>query len=210
MTAEEQYIKTGGEEKHWLKITQLVLFVSAIVMLLALSFFYRTVAIGRPGILMAASIFAIFNFKNIKEISIVQKTALLYIVEMFFNQISGKFIHIQSFSISLSFVVLIPLAFSCMCQELRSTKTLPVEKNGMLMSWAVVFVIITVHMLILFFLLKGIYGYGYERDFNVLANMCLYFLVFVFLWNQLQGFCFRRMTAIVLTVFFIVIMIEGF
>ena len=38
------------------------------------------------------------------------KIILLYIIEMFFNQLSGRLSHIQSFSINLSLVAMLSLA----------------------------------------------------------------------------------------------------
>ena len=129
---------------------------------------------------------------------------------MFFNQLSGRVFHIQSFSIHLSLIAMIPLAASFIFSKFQKSKLSSLETNDLLKSWAAIFAVIVLHMLLLFLLLKKIYGYGYDHDFAVLANMCLYFLVFILSWEQLENICLRRITAMVLTVFFIVIMAKGF
>lgn len=200
--------------KRWLKIAQFALFVFALIAWSVLCFFYRTVEIKRPLILLAASVFALFNFKKVSELCLIQKIALLYIIEMQFNQLSLQFVHIQSasrdISVSLALIVLAPLSAAFVCKRLHEGKTFNVETNDMLKSWAVVFAIIMSHMLFLFLLLKNFYGYGYEHTPNVLANMCLYFPVFLFSWDQLANIHLRRIAAIVLTAFFVaMIIIKG-
>lgn len=209
MTDGKLHIKTETQ-RCWLDMPQLFFFTSAIILLSALNLFRSSVEIKRPAILLAASILALFNFEKSREISVIAKIILLYIIEMFFNQLSGRVFHIRSFSIHLSLIAMIPLAGSFVFSKFQKSKLSSLETNDLLKSWAVVFAVIVLHMLFLFLLLKKIYGYGYDHNFGVLANMCLYFLVFVFSWEQLKSICLRRIAAIVLTVFFIVIMVKGF
>ena len=192
-----------------LYMPQLLFFIFAIILLSILNFSHSSVEIKRPVVLLAASVFSLFNFEKSKGFSVIAKIILLYIIEMFFNQLSGRFFHIQSFSINLSLIAMLPLAVSFVFFKFQRSKLPSLEVNGLLKSWGVVFAVIVLHMLLLSLLLKQIYGYGYEHNFGVLANMCLYFLVFVFSWEQLEGICLRRITAIVLVVFFIVIMGKG-
>lgn len=193
-----------------LYMPQLFFFTSAIILLSTLNFSRSSVEIKRPAILLAASVFALFNFEKSSRFSVIAKIILLYIIEMFFNQLSGKFLHIRSFSIHLSLIAMVPLAASFICSRFLKSQIVSVGTNDLFKSWVVVFTGIILHMLFLFLLLKKIYGYGYDHDFAVLANMCLYFLAFIFSWGQLESICFRRITAIVLAVFFIVTMVRGF
>ncbi len=209
MNAERQHIKTGENKEKWLGLTQLILFVSAIIVLSVLNLFYISVEIRRPIILMTASIFVLFNFKKIREILIVQKIVLLYIIEMFFSQLSGRFVHIRSVSIDMSLLAMAPLAVSFICSKFRKSQPISAEASDLLKSWGIVFAGMILHMLFLFLLLKNIYGYGYDHNFAVLANMCLYFLVFFFSWQQLEDIYLRSITAMVLVVFFIIIMANG-
>ena len=208
MTSGELHTKTD-DRRYWLDTPQLFLFTSSIILLSVLNFSHSSVEIKRPVVLLAASVFSLFNFEKSREISVIAKIILLYIIEMFFNQLSWRFAHIQSFSISLSLIAMVPLAASFIFSKFQKSKLSPIETNDLLKSWAVVFAVIVLHMLFLFLLLKKIYGYRYDHNFGVLANMCLYFLVFVFSWEQLKSICLRRITAMVLTVFFIVIMVKG-
>jgi hypothetical protein len=195
--------------KYRLYMPQLLFFTSAIILLLALNFSRSSIEIKRPAILLAGSILALFNFEKSSRFSVITQIILLYIIEMFFNQLSTRVFHIRSFSIHLSLIVMLPLAASFIFSKFRKSKLSSLETNDLLKSWAAVFTVIVLHMLLLFWLLKKIYGYGYDHNFGVLANMCLYFLVFVFSWQQLESICLRRITAMVFGVFFIVIMVRG-
>jgi hypothetical protein len=209
MTAAQLHIKTGAQ-RHWLDISGLFFFASAIILLSVLNFFHSLIEIKRPAILLTASIFALIRFKESKAFSILQKIILLYMIGMLFNQLSEGFVHIRSFSIHLSLIAMMPLAASFICFQFQKLKRSSIETNDLLTSWTVVFGIIILHMLFLFLLLKNIYGYGYERYFDVLANLCLYFLTFIFTWEQIDNIYIHRITAINFIVFFMLIMIKGY
>jgi hypothetical protein len=195
---------------YWLYMPQLFFFTSAIILLFALNLLHSSVEIKRPAILLAASVFALFNFEKSSGFSVISKVILLYIIEMFFNQLSETFVHIGSFSIHLSLVALIPLAASFICSRFQKSQIISADTDSLLKSWAVVFAVIILHMLFLFLLLSDTYGYGYDHNFGILANMCLYFLVFIFSWRQLENIRFRRIIAGILVVFFVFITIRGF
>lgn len=189
---------------------QLLLFTSSIIILSILNLSHSSVEIKRPVVLLAASVFSLFNFEKSGRFSVITKIILLYIIEMFFNQLSGSFVHIRSLSINLSSVAMVPLAVSFICFRFRKSQLASADTTDLFKSWAVVFAGIILHMLFLFLLLSNIYGYGSDHNFAVMANMCLYSLVFVFSWQQLENTCLRRITSIVLTVFFVAAMIGGF
>ena len=208
MTGVKLHSKTKNQ-RCWLDTPQLLLFISSIILLSVLNLSHSSVEIKRPVVLLAASVFSLFNFEKSSRFSVITKIILLYIIEMFFNQLSGRVFHIRSFSIDISLIAMLPLAASFIFSKFRKSKLSSLETNDLLKSWAAVFAVIVLHMLLLFLLLKEIYGYGYDHNFGVLANMCLYFLVFVFSWQQLQNICLRRITAIILTVFFVISMVMG-
>lgn len=196
--------------KKWHGILiQFTLFVSAMIGLSILSFFHHATEIRRPAVFLAASLLVLFQFKENNAFSILQKIILFYMIGMLFNQLNESFVHLQSFSIHLSLIVMIPLAISFICFKFKKSNRSFIETNALLTSWTVVFGIIILHMLFLFLLLKYIYGYGYDRYFNVLANLCLYFLIFIFTWEQLNNIYIRRSMAVSFIVFFTLIMIKG-
>ena len=192
-----------------LHTSQLLLFTSSVILLSVLNLSNSSVVIQRPVILLAAAVFSLFNFERSNRLSVIAKIILLYIIEMLFNQLSGRFVHIGAFSISLPLIVMIPLTASFAFSKLRKSKGVSIETNELLKSWGVVFIVIVLHILFLFLLLKKTYGYGYDHNFAVLANICLYFLVFIFTWQQLDNIYLRRITVIVLTAFFVVSMVMG-
>ncbi len=209
MTSDELHTKPD-DRRYWLDTPQLFLFTSSIILLSVLNFSHSSVEIKSPVVLLAASVFTLFNFEKSSRFSVITKTILLYIIEMFFNQLSGSFVHIRSLSINLSSVAMVPLAVSFICSRFRKSQLASADTTDLLKSWAVVFAGIILHMLFLILLLSSIYGYGCDHNFAVLANMCLYSLVFVFSWQQLENTCLRRITSIVSAVFFVVTMIRGF
>jgi len=208
MKHSELYVKTGIQ-RHWLYIPQVLLFAFAIVILSIFSFYNNSIEIKRPVILLACSLFTLFNFSD-SRLAVISKIILLYIIEVFFNQISEKVFPIGTFSIHLSLIVLAPLAISFLFYKFQKTNTTFTEMTDFLRSWVTVFVVIILHMLFLFLLLKKIYGYGYDCNFAVVANICLYFLVFIFSWQQLENIGLRRITSSIFTIFFLVITIKGF
>lgn len=209
MTGSNRYAKSDIR-RCWLYIPQLFFCTSAIILLSALNLSGYSIEIKRPGILLVASIFVLFNFEKSNRLSIVAKIILLYIIEMFFNQLSGRFFHIRSFSIHLSLFAIAPLMASFIYSIFSKPNFEIFTADKLAKSWMVVFAILVLHMVFLFILLKNIYGYGYDRTFAVFANMCLYFLVFIFIWKPLEQIKFRRITAIIFATFFVVIMIKGY
>lgn len=189
---------------------QLFIFISAIVLLSILNLFHNSVEIKRPVVLLAGSVFVLFDLGGDRKFSTIAKIILLYIIAMFFNQISGKFVRSGSFLIHLSLIAMLPLTVSFICSKLSQSCHAAIDTNELFKNWLIVSAIIVLHMLFLFVLLKNIYGYGYDHNFVVMASMSLYFLVFVFTWQQLESICFRRVTAIVLSTFFVVIICRGF
>lgn len=194
--------------KNLLFIPQVVFFMTAIVLLSALNLSGHAVEIKRPVILLAACLLALFSFKNNESFSVIAKIILLYIISMLFGQLSGRFVHIGSFSLHLSLIALLPLTVSFICSLVRSQDR-PFDSSDLFKSWVVVFAAIILHMLFLFILLKNIYGYGYDHNLPVLANMSLYFLVFIFIWGQLDKKGFRRIAALIFIAFFILIIARG-
>ena len=195
--------------RYRLYMPQLLFFTSTIILLLALNFSRNSVEIKRPAILLAGSILALFNFEKSSRFSVITKIILLYIIEMLFNQLSIRVFHIRSYSIHLSLIAMVPLAVSFLCFKFQKSQIITSDTNDLFKSWAAIFIVIALHMLFLLLLLSKIYGYGYDHNLGVLANMCLYFLVFVFSWEQLESICLRRITVMVLTIFFVVIMAKG-
>ncbi len=193
-----------------LYIVQFLLFTSAIILLSILNLSGNSVEIKRPVILLIGSVFALFNSKKNDKLSIIAKIILLYIIEMFFDQLSRKLVHIGTFSIHLSLLTLIPMAVSFICSRFHQSPLAFIDTGNLHKSCITVFVVIFLHMLFLFLLLKNIYCYGYERDLGILANMCLYSLVLVFTWQQLNQTSFHKIAATIFTFFFIVIIVRGF
>ena len=190
----------------------LVIFLLAILMLVGMNISQTHIMIQRPFILLFGLAYVLFDCKKNRAFLVIEQVILLYMIEFLFKQLSERFFHFGVFSIQQSLLVMILLSISFMytkIQRHRFTSTDSTEYGYLLRSWGGIFGVILVHMLFLFTLLKSKYGYGYEYNISVLANMCMYFLVFIFTWEKLENVGLRRITAIILAVFLIVILARG-
>lgn len=179
------------------------LLLFAILLLPVLTSLYSSGRIDQPAILLIGAGFVLINSTN-HQIRTIQKFILLYIALMFFNQLANSHILVNSFAINSALIALIPLALSYCLMQVSPHAGLTSNKD-VLRSWLTGFAVIIVHMLVLWLLFNRFYGFGYENNFAVLANLCLYFLGFVFLWNQLDAFYISRFIAIFFMVYFIVL-----
>jgi hypothetical protein len=81
-----------------------------------------------------------------------------------------------------------------------------VGKTDILIGWELASLIMIAHMLLLSLILNKFYGYGYERNLGVLGNLCLYFLLFILLWDELGRYRFRLCAGLILAVFYLAVM----
>ena len=140
-------------QTHWLFVPHILLFITAIGLLAVLNFSGNAVEIRRPVILPAGSVIALFTFGKNSSFTLITKIILLYTIEMLFNQLSGRFVYIGSFSVHLPLIALVPLTVSFICFKVGQSQLTSVDTNDLLKSWGIVFVVIILHMLFLFILL---------------------------------------------------------
>jgi len=93
-------------------------------------------------------------------------------------------------------------------QILRQAPTLDVQQS-VKTSWIMAVAIIAVHLMVLLWMLKEFYGYGYGHDLEVLGHIALYLLVFFMLWPQLGYLRCRQALGLVLVVFYMGMTIAG-
>lgn len=158
-------------------------------------------AVENPYILMLASVFVLLDFKEKPSVDKLQKIMLFYLVAVLVNQLSLQHLQISlgktSLSVSRTLVILPFLAVGFVVH--RAALHLP---KDLLLGWMCTCLVIVSHMMLLFLLLKKFYGYGYEHNPGVLGNLCLYILVFIFSWQQLENLPLRRCLGAILVVVF--------
>ena len=195
-------------QKYLLSILQIGFFALTAVLAAIMNLFSSTIEIKRPAILLTGSIFSLLCFKANENLAVISKIILLYIIEMLFNQVAGRFIRIGSFSISLSMAAIVPLAISFICHKFQETN-LTFKTCDLFKGWTAACAMITLHMLLLYVLLRSIYGYGYNHNFATAANLCLYFLVFLFSQKQLEQTNIRMITATIFIIMFVIKIVRG-
>lgn len=170
------------------------------------------ISITNPAALVLASLFVLAPFKSVTSTKLLQKIIAFYLVSVVVNELSSQYFKIPflpfDMSISCSTIVLSLLAAGYfvgranLCQRAES-----ITGTGILHGWVLALVIIVAHMVLLALMLRCFYGYGYERDLAVLGNLCLYFLLFIFLWKGLDVCRFRQAVGLILTLFYSVVIV---
>lgn len=163
------------------------------------------VPIERPLILLLGSLFILVPFKS-EVVGISQKITAFYLLAVPINQLASQNFGVPILSgvtVSYSAVVLLLCAAGFLLGRMNSQKDrFGRHKNEVLPGWALAMGIIAGHMALLAVLLSKFYGYGYEHDFTVAGNLCLYLLVFIFVWEKLAHLRFRQALGLVLAAFY--------
>jgi hypothetical protein len=144
------------------------------------------------------------NFKSGTNLTMIQKIVCLQLLFVIINQISNQYWQspfiFQQIRISYSAIVLSFLAIAFVIEKMNSqVRLIDLKDKELFTSFLTAAGLIGLHILVLFYMLKKFYGYGYEHDLIVLGNLFLYLFLFLFIWQKLKQFRFRQLTAILLT-----------
>jgi len=193
------------------RVTRIIgfgLLITAVVTACCICFSSRMpVPITNPAALVLASLFVLAPFKSVTSTKVLQKIIAFYLVSVVVSELSSQYFKIPflpfDMSTSCSTIVLSLLAAGYFVgrANLRQ-RAESITGTGILHGWVLALVIIVTHMALLALMLRRFYGYGYERDSAVLGNLCLYFLLFVFLWNRLGACRFRQAVGLILMLFY--------
>jgi Ca2+/Na+ antiporter len=104
---------------------------------------------------------------------------------------------------------MLPLAMSAILSRQKPLIAPEGADRDIVSCWYIAFAMIAGHMMVLALLLKGFYGYGYERDVPVLGNLSLYLLLFLLIWRRLDSTAFRRLAGVALLIFYITVTIAN-
>ncbi len=165
------------------------------------------ISITNPAVLVLASLFVLAPFKSLTSTKVLQKIIAFYLVSVVVSELSSQYFKIPflpfDMSTSCSTIVLSLLAAGYFFGRANlHQRAESIAGTGILHGWVLALVVIVVHMVLLGLMLRRFYGYGYERDLAVLGNLCLYFLLFVFLWNRLGACRFRQAVGLILMLFY--------
>jgi len=165
----------------------------------------RPIPIAKPVILLLGSLFTLVSLKS-ETSTTLQKIIGIYLSSVVINQLSSQYFSFSflriDLSVSYGVVILLLCAIGYILGRLNSTNKLQsVEWPNITYDWVFALTIIVVHMLLLSLILSRFYGYGYERNLSVLGNLCLYFLLFIVLWEKFSLLRFRQIIGLILTLF---------
>ena len=204
---------SAAKEKTLLSNIGCFFFLTGLIASALLCLLYGNMETKQPLILIAGCAFALIDFDKNPKLTLLQKIILVYLIEVQFNITSQQFTQFGSGSssiiINIAFIALLPFTAAFAFGLPASNMSISDDFNQLLKGFGGVFLITALHMAFLFLLLKSFYNYGYEHNGSVIANTCLYFAVFVFCWGQLKTKTIRKTTAIISTIFWIIIFAKG-
>lgn len=182
----------------------------------ALTFLPRwSFTIEKPLFLLASSLIVIIPFRT-ENIITLQKIITFYLFSIIVNQIAAQYFSLSIFSfninVSYSAIILFLCAIGFILGKVSSTASAisQADKSPSIISgWILALAIIIIHMIFLGLILKIAYGFGYEHDISVLGNLCLYFLLFLTLWQKLNELRFRQLLGLILTFFFVILIVRN-
>lgn len=171
------------------------------------------IPVERPVVLLLASLLVLAPFKS-QVLVLLQKIAAFYLFAVVVNESASQYFRIPllsgGVSISYTAVVVLLCAAGYLPGKLNSGKVSnEAGRSDILWGWAAAMAIIIVHITVLAVLLNRFYGYGYERDLSVLGALCLYVLLFLFIWDKLANPRFRQAVGFVLAIFYCAMIISG-
>ena len=213
----EQVIASSRKQQRIapvVKVFEFCLPLIAIILACCVSFCSQMlIQIEKPAILMLGSLFVLAPFRS-EAPATLQRIIGFYLSSVTVNQLSSQYFSFSflsaDVSVSYSTVVLSLCAIGYSLGRLNSTNTPQVlGMANIFYGWVFAIAIIIVHMVLLSLILNKFYGYGYEQNLSVLGNLCLYFLLFIVLWEKLGSFLFRRGIGLILTVFYLAAIFYG-
>jgi hypothetical protein len=170
------------------------------------------IPVERPAVLLLAALLILAPFKSNAPV-LLQKIAAFYLFAVVVNESAWQYFRIplasDRVSVSYTTIVVLLCAAGYLLEKLNSGKVSGERQSEILWGWALALGIIIVHIAVLAVLLNRFYGYGYERDLNVLGALCLYVLLFLFVWGKLANPRFRQAVGLILALFYCATIISG-
>lgn len=172
-------------------------------------FLSQPIPVKTPWILFSAALLTLIPIRLLL-LETLQMILGFYLVCVLVNQLSAQYFQCPILGIGISYSTM-PLALCILAYLVSKGYSGKTEQNphskAIIRSWILVLAVLFVHMLFLYPILNRFYGYGYGRDFHVIGNGCLYFLLFITLWSWLDRLRNRQIAGLLLSVFFLIMSI---
>jgi hypothetical protein len=186
-----------------LQILAHVFTVLAVIISMVICFFADSTTLKHPEVLILASFLVLPRFARWPSLHILQKIITFYLTAFVMSQVSTEHFQVSfrhsNFTIAYTLVILLFFAAGFILSQLgraHRNKSFFAEEKDLLTGWIVAIICMLCHMALLALMLNKFYGYGYEHDWSVVRNVCLYFLLFLFLWEQLSKVRLRQIIAV--------------
>jgi hypothetical protein len=175
-------------------------------------FFKHPIPIKTPEILLLGTIFILLPLRSKSKVVTLQKLSVFYVVSVLMNELAIEYFQISfgntKFSISMA-VVILPFFLTgfIIGQPKPLNFFFKSEYKELIFSWVLTVAVIILHMVLLFGLLNHFYGYGFEQNMTTMGHLCLYVIVFTFLWESLSAVRPRQILGIVTGLLFLAVVI---
>jgi len=171
------------------------------------------IPIAKPVVFVLASFSILVPFKSTSA-NTLQKVVVFYLVGVLVNELVPQYfptpLPFMRINVSYSTVVLFLCAIGYFAGRVNSTNTMQsTDRTNILRGWILALAILIIHMAALGFALYKFYGYGYERNLSVVGNLCLYFLLFLLLWDKLDKLRFRQCLGLILGVYYLTVTVAN-
>ena len=167
----------------------------------------RQVAIEQPAVLLGGAVFLLLPFKR-ESLCLVQRVIGFYLIGVTVNEAAMQHVRVSvlsaDFGVSYSVFVLLVFGAGYVFGRVGSEQRM---NKLVLWGWAAAAVIMVLHTAVLAAVLERFYGYGYERDMNVLGSFCLYVLLYVMVRRHLSNGVFRCVSGAIYAVVCVLLMV---
>lgn len=166
-------------------------------------------SLATVAVLLAGALFAVVPVCN-STIDVLQKVVTVYVVCFFVKQANLEYIATTLADKTVNVSWGVPIIFLCFIGNLGhrlSSGTHIGQRDSfgnVVVVWLLAISVVVAHMLLLWSMFLHHYGYGYERDWHVMGQIGLIFLVSVLLWRVLPERWFRIYVGIALIACFLV------
>lgn len=159
------------------------------------------VPIERPWLLGLGALAATLPFR-LPAVETLQRVVVFYLMSIPLSELSTRYLAVSIFparpvSVCNSALVLCLWGIGYGVDRLAAQEADPARKRPVLvLPYVLAMMVIVAHMLGLWGLLARFYGYGFERDLNILGQVSLYFLLLLFSWRVLGLARARQVLAV--------------
>ena len=184
-----------------------IIFILSIIIACLVCLFSSPFTIVNPLMLLFASAFILIPFRN-QSLCILQQIICFYMIAVAINQLAPQYIELSMISsqiiVSKAAVFLLICSSGIIFDRMKEPELQqdPFRKV-LIYSSCIGFLIISIHIILLYLLLRKFYWYGYEHNINVLGNIFLYLILFLLTWKKIGNIRQRQYVGLIFGAFFL-------